>query len=371
VLSSRFQANVAALTKVQPKPLGTEEITARLGAGWIPPAVVKAFITESGIPFLGEIKYIEALSIWKIEGITPYERASIEATQTFGTSRVNAFELLEDALNLRTPVVFDLVLENGNERRVVNDNETLAAQAKLAELKLKFTEWVWKDEQRARELCALYNERFNCLRERRYDGSHLSLPGMNASIELRAHQKDGIWRVLQSKAILLGHCVGAGKTYLMIAAALELRRLGLCHKTMVVVPNHLPAQWEAEARRLYPNINLLAPTKEDLSAAQRGELMSRIATGNYDLIIVPHSAFKLLPLAPATIAGYVQREIDTLEAYLEEIPPAEQGSQQRTVKEIQRAIKRLTVKLKDCESAIQRDSRHTITWEDLAWMRSL
>lgn len=151
----------------------------------------------------------------------------------------------------------------------------------------------------------------------------------------------------------------------MIAAALELKRLGLCQKTMVVVPNHLPAQWEAEARRLYPNINLLAPTKEDLSAAQRGELMSRIATGDYDLIIVPHSAFKLLPLAQATVARYIQREIDTLEAYLEEIPPTEQRSQRRTVKEIQRALKRLTVKLKDCESAIQRDSRHTITWEEL------
>lgn len=364
-LNPRFQANVAALTKVQPKPLGAEEIAARLGAGWIPTAVVKTFITELGIPFLGEVKYLESLSIWKLESITPYERGSIEATQTYGTSRANAFELLEDALNLRTPVVFDLVMENGNERRVVNDNETLAAQAKLAELKLKFTEWVWKDEQRAKELCALYNERFNCLRERRYDGSHLNLPGMNASIELRPHQKDGIWRILQSKATLLGHCVGAGKTYLMIAAALELKRLGLCQKTMVVVPNHLPAQWEAEARRLYPNINLLAPTKEDLSAAQRGELMSRIATGSYDLIIVPHSAFKLLPLAQTTVGRYIHREIDTLEAYLEEIPPAEQRSQQRTVKEIQRALKRLTVKLKDCESAIQRDSRHTITWEEL------
>lgn len=364
-LNSRFQANVEALTKVQPKPLGAEEITARLGAGWIPTAVVKTFITELGIPFLGEVKYIEGLSIWKLEGITPYERASIEATQTYGTSRANAFELLEDALNLRTPVIFDEVPDGPGTCRVVNDNETLAAQAKLAELKFKFAEWVWKEEQRAKELSALYNERFNCLRERRYDGSHLNLPGMNAGIELRPHQKDGIWRVLQSKATLLGHCVGAGKTYLMIAAALELKRLGLCHKTMVVVPNHLPAQWEAEARKLYPNINLLAPTKEDLSAAQRGELMSRIATGDYDLIIIPHSAFKLLPLAQATVARYIKREIDTLEAYLEEIPPTEHRSQQRTVKEIQRALKRLTVKLKDCENAIQRDSQHTITWEEL------
>ena len=364
-LDARFQANVAALAGVQPQPLGPEEIAARLGAGWISAAIVKAFITELVPQFQGEVQYIESLSIWKLEGVNYYARSSIEATQTYGTMRANAFDLLEDTLNLRTPVVFDLVLENGNERRVVNDNETLAAQAKLAELKTKFAEWVWQDAQRAKELCALYNERFNCLRERRYDGSHLHLPGMNANIELRSHQKDGIWRILQSKATLLGHCVGAGKTYLMIASALELKRLGLCHKTMVVVPNHLPAQWEAEARRLYPNINLLAPTKEDLSAAQRGELMARIATGDYDLIIVPHSAFKLLPLAQATVARYIEREIDTLEAYLEEIPPADQRNQQRTVKEIQRAIKRLTVKLKDCESSIQRDSKHTITWEEL------
>ncbi|NOT59134.1 MAG: N-6 DNA methylase [Acidobacteria bacterium] len=323
-LNPRFQANVGTLAKVQPKPLGPEEIAARLGAGWIPSAFVKAFIAELVPQFQGEVQYIESLSIWKLEAVTHYARSSIEATQTYGTSRANAFDLLEDTLNLRTPDVFDLVMENGNERRVVNDNETLAAQAKQTELKAKFTEWVWKDEQRARELCALYNERFNCLRERRYDGSHLHLPGMNGSIVLRSHQKDGIWRILQSKATLLGHCVGAGKTYLMIAAALELKRLGLCCKTVVVVPNHLPAQWEAETRRLYPNINLLAPTKEDLSAAQRGELMARIATGDYDLIIVPHSAFKLLPLAQETVARYIQREIDTLEAYLEEIPPAEQ-----------------------------------------------
>ncbi len=360
-----FQANVDALARVQPNPLGPEEIAARLGSGWIPPEIVKLFIREIIPQFDGGVKYVESLGIWKIEGSNFWARSSIEATQTWGTSRMGAMDLIEDALNLRMPTVYDEIDDSSGSRRVVNDTETVAAQAKLAEIKMKFADWVWSDEARARELCAIYNERYNCLRERRYDGSHLQLPGMNSNITLRGHQLDGIWRVMQSKATLLGHCVGAGKTFLMIAAAMELKRLGLCHKAMAVVPNHLPAQWEAEARRLYPNIKVLAPAKEDLSAAQRGELMSRISTGDFDLIVVPHSSFKMLPVAPETIARYIQREIDTLETYLEDISGNERREQQRTVKEIQRAIKKLTVKLQDCESAIKRDSKHTITWEEL------
>src|SRR5262245_28506646 len=188
---------------------------------------------------------------------------------------------------------------------------------------------------------------------------------MNSSVTLRPHQKDGVARILASKATLLGHCVGSRKTFLMIAAAMELKRLGLCHKTMVVVPNHLPAQWETETRRLYPGINLLTPAKDELSASQRGELMSRISTGDFDLIIVPHSSFNMLPIAPETISRYIQREIDTLEDYLAGVPSEERSAQQRTIKEIQKAIKKLNVKLKDCESAIKRDSKHTITWEEL------
>jgi N12 class adenine-specific DNA methylase len=278
---------------------------------------------------------------------------------------MNAIDLLDDRLNLRTPMIFDEIDEPTGTRRVLNDTETVAAQAKLAEIKMKFVEWLWSSESRARELCAIYNERYNCLRERRYDGRHLQLPGMNSSITLRPHQLDGIARILQSRATLLGHCVGAGKTFLMVAAAMELKRLGLCHKTMAVVPNHLPAQWEAEARRLYPDINVLAPSKEELSASQRGELLSRISTGDWDLIIVPHTAFKMLPVAPDTIARYIQREIDVLREYLESIPKDERSDHRKTIKEIERAIKKLEVKLKDCESAILRDSKHTITWEEL------
>jgi N12 class adenine-specific DNA methylase len=364
-LNPRFQENVEALTAVQPAPLGTEEIAARLGSGWIPPDVVRSFIREIVPQFDGQVKYVESLGIWKIEGSNYWARYSIEATQTWGTARMNAIDLLDDGLNLRTPMIYDEIEEPAGTRRVLNDTETVAAQAKLAEIKMKFVEWLWSSESRARELCAIYNERYNCLRERRYDGSHLQLPGMNSSITLRPHQLDGIARILQSKATLLGHCVGAGKTFLMVAAAMELKRLGLCHKTMAVVPNHLPAQWEAEARRLYPDINVLAPSKEELSASQRGELLSRISTGDWDLIIVPHTAFKMLPVVPDTIARYIQREIDVLREYLESIPKDERGDHRKTIKEIERAIKKLEVKLKDCESAILRDSKHTITWEEL------
>ncbi len=364
-LDSRFQENVEALKAVQPTPLGPEEIAARLGSGWIPPDVVREFIHEIIPQFDGGVKYVEHLGVWKIEGANFWARNSIEATQTWGTARMNALDLVEDGLNLRQPMIYDEVEEPEGTRRVLNDTETVAAQAKLSEIKLKFVSFIWASESRARELCAIYNGRYNCMRERRYDGSYLQLPGMNSSITLRPHQLDGVQRVLQNKATLLAHAVGAGKTFLMVAAAMELKRLGLCHKNMVVAPNHLVAQWEAEARRLYPNINALAPTKEELSASQRGELMSRISTGDWDIIVVPHSSFKMLPVSRETIGRYIQREIDTLREYLEEIPNEEKDERRKTIKEIERAIKKLEVKLKDCESAILRDSKHTITWEEL------
>lgn len=364
-LDAQFQSNVDALLAVQPTPLAPEEISARLGSGWIPAEVVTQFVQQLIPQFTGQVRYLAALAVWKIEDANFWARTAIEATETWGTNRMNALDLIDDALNLRTPTVYDEITVGNDTTRVVNEAETIAAQAKLAEIKEKFSAWLWEDETRATQLAAVYNERFNCLRARRYDGSHLQLPGMNSAVNLRAHQKDGIWRILQSKATLLGHCVGAGKTFLMIAAAMELKRLGLSHKSLAVVPNHLPAQWEQEARFLYPNIRLLVPSKADLSQAQRGELMSRIATGDYDLIVIPHSAFKLLPVDPSLVARYIEREITALEAYLEEIPATERKANKKTVKEIQKAIKKLEVKLKETDCAIQRDSSHTIIWEEL------
>jgi len=196
---------------VQPTPLGPEEIAARLGSGWIPPDVVRDFIREIVPQFDGGVKYIEHLGVWKIEGANFWARNSIEATQTWGTVRMNAIDLVEDALNLHQPLIYDEIDEPAGKRRVLNDTETVTVQAKLAEIKTEFVNWFWSNEGRARELCAVYNERYNCLRERRYDGSHLQLPGMSSSITLRPRQFDGIARILQSKATLLGHCVGAGK----------------------------------------------------------------------------------------------------------------------------------------------------------------
>jgi N12 class adenine-specific DNA methylase len=213
-------------------------------------------------------------------------------------------------------------------------------------------------------LVSIYNERFNSFRKRECDGSHLLLPGMNSKITLYPHQRHAIWRIMTNKATLLAHCVGAGKTYSMIAAAMELKRLSLCHKALIVVPNHLPAQWAAEAIRLYPNIKLLAPGKEHLTPSQRGELLSRIATSDYDAIVIPQTAFKMLPLDPAKVRDHIQREIDTLTAYLEEME-ASNGSRSRSAKELQKAIKRLEARLASTNQAIKRVSRDTITWDEL------
>lgn len=360
-----FQKNVEALKAVQPADLGRDEIIVRLGAAWVPESAVNEFVVSLVPSFSGTVRYIPALAVWKIENTSAWARSSVEANQTWGTSRVNAFELIEDILNLRTTTVTDEVIDpDGGTRRVVNDNETIAAQAKQLEIKQRFSEWVWKNEERAVTLIRIYNERFNAFRKREYDGSHLTLPGMSADITLYPHQQNAIWRILSDKATLLAHCVGAGKTFTMIAAAMELKRLGLCHKSLIVVPNHLPAQWAAEAIRLYSNIRLLAPEKEHLSSSQRGELLSRIATSEYDAIILPQTAFKMLPLDPQNVRDYIQREIDTLTGYLEEFESASSRNR-RSIKEVQRAIKKLKARLDDTNQQIKRVAAETITWEEL------
>lgn len=360
-----FAKNVAALQGIQPANLGQDEIIVRLGASWMPEKIVNDFVTFLVPSFGGSVRHLPTLATWKVENTSAWARSSVEANQTWGTSRANVFALIEDILNLRTTTITDESIGvDGKPRRVVNDNETIAAQAKQLEIKQAFAEWIWQDEERTALLVQIYNERFNAFRKREYDGSHLHLPGMSTAIELYAHQKNSIWRILQSKATLLAHCVGAGKTFVMIAAAMELKRLGLCHKALIVVPNHLPAQWAAEALRLYPNIRLLAPGKEHLTASQRGELLSRIATSDYDAIIIPQTAFKMLPLAPSTVRGYIQREMETLNGYLEEFESA-RNTNKRSIKEIQRALKKLQARLDTTEQQIQRLDQATITWEEL------
>ncbi len=363
-LDEQFRHNVEALRAVQPEPLEPPEITARLGAGWIPADVVEAFLRETLSRFEGRVTYLPALAQWTVE-LSRGQRGvldRVELTQRWGTPRRDALDLAEDALNLRLPLIFDVVDEGGRERRVLNQTETVAAQAKLAELKAHFAAWVWQDGERSRWLCELYNDAFNCLRPRRYDGAHLSLPGLNTEIHLRPHQQDAIWRAVQSRTTLLGHVVGAGKTLICICAAMELKRLGLAHKALVAVPNHLTEQWLHEALRAYPNADVLCAGKDDLSRGRRGEFLSRVATGAWDLVVVPHSSFKLLPVNPQTTSAFLQREITQLEDYLHELKQENKSS--RTAKEIEKAKKRLEVRLKDL-GAMHKDSADTVTWEEL------
>jgi N12 class adenine-specific DNA methylase len=366
-LNSTFARNVQALKDALPPALGQEEITARLGSGWIPPDVITDFIRELLPSYKGQVQYHEQLGAWTVANADHFTLQSVEATQTWGTGRRNAIQLIDDALNLRQPTVYDLIVVRGKELTVINDAETTSAQAKLTEIRQRFAGWVWADAKRAERLAEIYNERYNGLRERRYDGSHLQFPGMSRSFEPRPHQKDGVWRILQSRATLLGHCVGSGKTALSIIAARELKRLGLARKALVAVPNHLlVTQWQREALRLYPDLKILAPGKADLSRAQRGELLSRIATGDWDLILIPHSSFTLLPVRQATVARFIEREVDQLRAYLEELQTNDKDEvTKKSVKEIERAIRRLEAKLLNTQSAIARSSEATICWEEL------
>ncbi|MBS1789697.1 MAG: DEAD/DEAH box helicase family protein [Acidobacteria bacterium] len=366
-LNTTFAGNVEALKGVVPPALGQEEISARLGSGWIPADVITDFIRELLPGYKGQAQYHEQLGAWTVANADHFTLQSVEATQTWGTGRRNAIQLIDDALNLRQPTVHDLIVIKGKEQPVINDAETTSAQAKLTEIRQRFAGWVWAGAKRAERLIEIYNERYNGLRERRYSGSHLQFPGMSRSFEPRPHQKDGVWRILQSRATLLGHCVGSGKTALSIIAARELKRLGLARKALVAVPNHLlVTQWQREALRLYPDLKILAPGKADLSRSQRGELMSRIATGDWDLILIPHPSFTMLPVRQATVARFIEREVDQLRAYLEELQTNDKDEvTKKSVKEIERAIRRLEAKLLNTQSDIARSSEATICWEEL------
>jgi N12 class adenine-specific DNA methylase len=367
-LSPRFDVNVRALKAVLPTSIKPHEISARLGTGWIPADVVVSFIHELLPTYKGQVQYHEHLASWTVEPTDIHTLKSIEATRTWGTPRRDALQIIDDGLNFKDPVVHDTITIKGISRSVVNAGETTSAQAKLTEINDRFKQWIWADSQRAERLAAIYNDKYNCLRARRYDGSHLQFPGMSSSFEPRPHQRDGVWRILQNRATLLGHCVGSGKTALSIMAAHELKRLGFARKAMIAVPNHLlVTQWLREALRIYPDLRILAPGKAELRRDQRGELMSRIATGDWDLILVPHSSFTLLPVRRVTSVRFINRELAQLRAYLEKLDPKKNDDEitRRSVKEIERAIKRLEARLKNALSDKSRDSEATICWEEL------
>jgi N12 class adenine-specific DNA methylase len=343
-----YRRNVEALKEVQPVDLLPGDISARLGSSWIPASDVKKFVSEllDTPERTITVSHSGAIATWALT-LDSTAKSNVSNTTAWGTTRALASDLIDDALNGRTPTIYDQI---DKDTRVVNQQETIAAREAQQKIKDRFSEWIWQDEERAQRLARLYNDRFNNIRLRTYDGSHLTLPGMNRSLlrrnDLDKHQKDAVWRALQNDNTLLAHCVGAGKTAVMAASAMEMKRLGLAAKPMIVVPNHLVEQWGAAFLALYPHAQLFVAGKEAFAAGNRQKAMSRIATGTYDAVIVSHSSFEKLPVSDETFGRFVGRQIDQLEEAIYEAR-AEKGDTRRIVKELEKAKKRLTTKLKE------------------------
>jgi N12 class adenine-specific DNA methylase len=360
-IEPRLKNTIQALQRAMPEPLKPGQIRARLGAGWIPAEYVCEFIEELLPGVRMQSTYIPKLGSWTLEvrrGFVPAEN-----TSKHGTKRYSALALLEAGLNAKTPVVHDTVDEDGREKRVLNQQETIAAQAKLEELKTRFDTWLWQDAERAERLCQIYNARFNVFARSTYDGSHLTLPGLSKSLTLRALQKDAVWYGLQRQATLIGDEVGLGKTLTAIVNVMESIRLGAAHKALVVVPNHLTLDWRDAFLLAYPHARVYCAGKNDLKKGKRGEFLSRIATNRWDAVIVPQSSFKLLPVKPETLNAFIEAEIEELKDFLQRIK-ADKEVDRRARKEIEKAIKRFQAKLVN-KSTMSKDSVRTITWDQL------
>ena len=354
-----YRENAVALEAVQPEDLSASDIDARLGAVWIPPKDIEDF-ANAIVPDAGGITVTHAPQVgtWFIEAGYA-ARASVANTTDWGTARYRALELVQDALNLKTPTVYDK--DPRTDLPVVNVPETEAARDKLKKIKERFKTWMWEDDARRERLCAKYNVEFNSTRLRVFSGSHLTLPSSSQQIQLRPHQKDGIWRVVQSDNTLLAHCVGAGKTYTMVAAGIELKRLGLAQKPMFVVPNHMLEQFSSELLTLYPTANILVAGKEDFEASKRARLFSRIATGNWDGVIVTHAGFEKIPMSFEARHRFIDRQIREVELAIRQQRAAERGT--RLVKELERIKKKLSAKLETLSASHRKDN--TLTFEEL------
>jgi len=356
VTDARFHENVEALKSIQPEDLPATEIDVRLGASWLPPEDVKQFIhkllnVSTGV----EIGHVHALGSWHMNA--DWEaRSATSNTTDWGTDRYTGLELIEDALNLKTPTVYDTV----DKKPVVNAQATEAAREKQERIKDQFKEWIWSDDSRRERLCRLYNDTFNHTRLRTFNGDHLTLPGASQAVQLHGHQKAGVWRILQTSNTLLAHVVGAGKTYTMVAAAMELKRLGLARKPMFAVPNHMLGQFSTELLTLYPGANILVAGKEDFESQNRKKLFSRIATGNWDAVIVTHSGFERIPLAYDTKKRFFDEQLHELEMIRREHADS---SNRRLVKELEKAKKRLEAKLQALAADHKKDN--TLTFEEL------
>ena len=361
-----YAVNVEALEKVQPKDLTAGEIGVRLGATWIPPEDIQAFLYELlGTPYYYkyriQVKFEPITGQWQITDKT-YDKYNVKAMSVYGTSRANAYNIIEDTLNLKDVRVFDYVEDgSGNKKAVLNKKETTIAQGKQEEIKRQFEEWIWKDPERRERLCKLYNEKFNSIRPREYDGGHIQFYGMSPEITLRKHQVNAVARIIYGGNTLLAHVVGAGKTFTMVAAAQEQKRIGLCSKSMFVVPNHLISQWASEYLQLYPSANILVATKKDFETKNRKKFCARIATGDYDAIIIGHSQFEKIPMSIERQMQTIQSEIDEI---LESIETLKHERGERfTIKQLEKTKKQLQLKLDKLNDRSRKDD--VVTFEQL------
>ena len=362
----RFNVNVKYLKEVQPKDLSASEISVRLGSTWIPPEDIKVFIEYLLNPSNYacqniNVHYNEATSEWWIEGKN-YDKYNIKATNTYGTGRASAYKIIEDSLNLKDTRIYDYYEdENGKRVAELNKKETAIAQAKQEQIKLAFEEWIWKDPERRERLTKVYNERFNSIRPREYDGSHISFDGMNPEITLRKHQVNAIARILYGGNTLLAHEVGAGKTFEMVAAAMESKRLGLCNKSLFVVPNHIVEQFGQEFLQLYPSANVLVTTKKDFETANRKKFCSRIATGDYDAIIISHSQFEKIPMSVERQVAIIQKQIEDITLGIQDLK--NNNGERFSIKQMEKTKKSLETRLAKLNDTSRKDD--VVTFEEL------
>ena len=361
-----YKVNVEALQKVQPKDLSASEISVRLGATWLPPDDVQEFIfhlleTPRYAQWNIKVHFSPFTSEWNIEGKS-YDKGNVRAYNTYGTSRINAYKIIEETLNLKDVRIFDYIEDDeGRKKAVLNKKETAIAQSKQEMIKQEFQDWIWSDPERRERLCKSYNEKFNSVRPREYDGSHIIFNGMNPEIELREHQKNAVAHILYGGNTLLAHAVGAGKTFEMVAAAQESKRLGLCNKSLFVVPNHLTEQWAAEYLQLYPAANILVATKKDFETKNRKKFCGRIATGDYDAVIIGHSQFEKIPMS-------IERQRAILEQQLEEITGGiaelkRNRGENFSIKQLEKSKKSIRQKLDKLNDQTKKDD--VVTFEEL------
>ena len=362
-----YQVNVQYLEQVQPKDLDASEIEARLGATWISEDYITQFMAETfHTPryYVGDkikVQYAEVTGQWNVMGKSVDSYGNALVTSTYGTQRANAYRLLEDALNLRDTKIYDTIQDAEGEHRELNRKETMLAQQKQELIKEEFKEWIFKDLHRREDLCKIYNERFNSIRPREYDGSHIQFVGMNPEITLMPHQKNAVAHVLYGNNTLLAHCVGAGKTFQMIAAGMESKRLGLSQKNLYVVPNHLTEQWGSDFLRLYPGANILVATKKDFEPANRKRFCSRIATGDYDAVIIGHTQFEKIPLSKERQIAMLEQQIADITFSIEEA--AHQAGQNYTIKQLEKTKKSLQARMKKLNDQTRKDD--VVTFEQL------